>query len=98
MASRPWFGTDDVPDWPGARERIFAIAGPEGFSDEWGAVSLVGLGTGSSPRHLAEIHRIASGLGASVDHLMSSPLRVTAFCRASDADTLLAALHRAFCE
>ena len=93
-----WFGLDDVPDWPEVCDELTRVAGQDAIADSFGQVSVVGRGLGEDPRTIIVVSRVAAEITVPIEEIITSPLRVTAFCRAGDVDDLVAALHRRFCQ
>lgn len=90
-----WFATDDVPDWAKVRARV---AGQVEIEEGCAAVSLVGEFVGRNAGHLLRTRSIAAGAGIAVKAMTATPLRVTLFCKESEADELARHFHRAFRE
>lgn len=90
-----WFATDDVPDWAKVRARV---AGQVEIEEGCAAVSLVGEFVGRNAGHLLRTRSIAAGAGITVKAMTATPLRVTLFCKESEADELARQFHRAFRE
>ena len=90
------FSRDDVPDWSELRKQLQSrFAGKLTLDEDLAAVSVVGTGlgpAGETARALAE----ASGCGAEIVGIDTSPLRLTLLVRPPHAAALSRALHGAF--
>jgi len=84
---------DDVPDWP-VVSRALETAGIS-IEVDWGAVSVVGTGAGSSARYVARALEVA---GPAARDLVISPLRITVLCKTDEVDELVRLLHAALVE
>ena len=87
------FVCDDLPDWPRIEGRLRALAGVS--LEERGAVTAVGTGVGSDPRHLARALAAAQSIGVNLLDVHAAPLRVTLTVEAAAVDPLTRALHDA---
>lgn len=95
---RCWFTTADVPDWPAVRQKLENVLGDQCEFGEEGAVTLVGHGIGNNPAFINKSRAAAVGAGVPLNAVSVSPLRITLWCDRQHVDTLVRAMHQAFCE
>jgi aspartate kinase len=88
------FTRDDLPDWPRVRHLV-EEACPGAAVDEIGAVTAVGAGVGSDAANVRRALLAAAAVGAKVDGLTASPLRVTLQVGREHVDAVTRALHDA---
>ena len=90
-----WFGLADVPDWPAVRKLLAAnLEVLEGV----GAVSVVGDGIGQDSIKLERARQVCNETKIDIVAMSTSPLRVSLFCKDSEVDALVRALHAEFIE
>ncbi len=87
------FSRDDLPDW--TRVRALLGAACDCSVGETGAVTAVGAGVGSDPRHLRRALAAASQAGIAVEGFDSTPMRLTLRAAPGSVDELTRALHAA---
>ena len=93
-----WCNDADVPNWSDVCRRLTDEIDGCIVDNETCCVSLVGAGVAGSPQALASARRCAQLASVDIEMWQLSPLAITGYGRAVDADALVGALHRVFCE
>jgi len=94
-----WFALDDVPDWEKVRDDLTRAVGEAlSIEEECGAVSIVGERLGANAAAIARARHTVAERGARLLGTSASPMRLTLFCEQNEVDSLVEALHAAFCE
>ena len=89
------FSRDDLPDWARVQKQLEAAC-PGLAVDDTGAVTMVGAGVGSEAKNVRRALAVIDSVGARLDGLSTTPMRLTAYVASDRVDDVTRALHAAF--